>query len=74
VDNHDVVVIGSGHNALIAAAYLARAVTLPGFRHDVYSVAHPPVRVRPNQRLTARRHGQHGHHGRDTVRSGYGLA
>jgi phytoene dehydrogenase-like protein len=25
VDNHDVVVIGSGHNALIAAAYLASA-------------------------------------------------
>jgi phytoene dehydrogenase-like protein len=58
----EVVVIGSGHNALITAAYLARAgrsvlilekndrpgglvrteeLTLPGFKHDVYSAAHP---------------------------------
>ena len=62
MDSYDVVVIGSGHNALIAAAYLARAgksvlvlenndrigglvrteeLTLPGFKHDVYSSAHP---------------------------------
>src|SRR4051812_14273602 len=59
---HDVVIVGSGHNALITAAYLARAgrsvlvlekndrpgglvrteeLTLPGFKHDVYSAAHP---------------------------------
>jgi phytoene dehydrogenase-like protein len=59
---YDVVVVGSGHNALITAAYLARAgrsvlvlekndrpgglvrteeLTLPGFKHDVYSAAHP---------------------------------
>ena len=58
----DVIFIGSGHNALIAAAYLARAgwsvlvlerndrpgglvrteeLTLPGFKHDVYSSSHP---------------------------------
>src|SRR5262245_53548732 len=58
----DVVVVGSGHNALVTAAYLARAgrsvlilekndrpgglvrteeLTLPGFKHDVYSAAHP---------------------------------
>ncbi|MEP6617929.1 MAG: NAD(P)/FAD-dependent oxidoreductase [bacterium] len=58
----DAVVIGSGHNALVTAAYLARAgwsvivlekndrpgglvrtdeLTLPGFKHDVYSAAHP---------------------------------
>jgi phytoene dehydrogenase-like protein len=58
----DAIFIGSGHNALIAAAYLARAgwsvlvleqhdrpgglvrteeLTLPGFKHDVYSSAHP---------------------------------
>lgn len=61
-EQYDAVIIGSGHNALIAAAYLARAgwsvlvleqndrpgglvrtqeLTLPGFRHDVYSSAHP---------------------------------
>src|SRR5215218_2525698 len=59
---YDVVIVGSGHNALITAAYLARAgwsvlvleqndqpgglvrteeLTLPGFKHDVYSAAHP---------------------------------
>jgi phytoene dehydrogenase-like protein len=59
---YDAVVIGSGHNALVTAAYLARAgwgvlvlekndrpggllrtaeLTLPGFKHDVYSAAHP---------------------------------
>jgi phytoene dehydrogenase-like protein len=58
----DAVFIGSGHNALVAAAYLARAgqsvlvlerndrpgglvrtdeLTLPGFKHDTYSAAHP---------------------------------
>ncbi|HEX6291249.1 MAG TPA: NAD(P)/FAD-dependent oxidoreductase [Herpetosiphonaceae bacterium] len=62
MDSFDAVFIGSGHNALIAAAYLARAgwsvlvlerndrpgglvrteeLTLPGFKHDVYSSAHP---------------------------------
>lgn len=62
MDTFDAVFIGSGHNALIGAAYLARAgwsvlvlerndrvgglvrteeLTLPGFRHDVYSSAHP---------------------------------
>ncbi|HEU4328153.1 MAG TPA: NAD(P)/FAD-dependent oxidoreductase [Roseiflexaceae bacterium] len=60
--SYDAIFIGSGHNALVAAAYLARAgwsvlvlekhdrpgglvrteeLTLPGFRHDVYSSAHP---------------------------------
>jgi phytoene dehydrogenase-like protein len=59
---YDALFIGSGHNALIAAAYLARAgrsvlvlerndrpgglvrtdeLTLPGFKHDTYSAAHP---------------------------------
>lgn len=59
---YDAVIIGSGHNALITAAYLARAgwsvlvlekndrpggllrteeLTLTGFKHDVYSAAHP---------------------------------
>jgi phytoene dehydrogenase-like protein len=58
----DAIFIGSGHNALITAAYLARAgwsvlvlerndrpgglvrteeLTLPGFKHDTYSAAHP---------------------------------
>ena len=58
----DAVFIGSGHNALVAAAYLARAgrsvlvlerndrpgglvrtdeLTLPGFKHDTFSAAHP---------------------------------
>ncbi len=62
MSQYDAVMIGSGHNALITAAYLARAgwsvlvlerndrpgglvrteeLTLPGFRHDVYSAAHP---------------------------------
>ena len=60
--NWDVILIGSGHNALITAAYLTRAgrsvlileandrpgglvrteeLTLPHFKHDVYSAAHP---------------------------------
>ncbi len=59
---YDAVMIGSGHNALITAAYLARAgwsvlvleqndrpgglvrteeLTLPGFKHDTFSAAHP---------------------------------
>jgi phytoene dehydrogenase-like protein len=58
----DYIIIGSGHNALIAAAYLTKAgrsvlvlekndrpgglvrtdeLTLPGFKHDTYSAAHP---------------------------------
>ncbi|WP_223590618.1 phytoene desaturase family protein [Neobacillus bataviensis] len=58
----DTILIGSGHNSLITAAYLARAgrsvlvlekndrpggflrteeLTLPGFKHDVFSAAHP---------------------------------
>jgi phytoene dehydrogenase-like protein len=62
MDSFDAIFIGSGHNALVAAAYLARAgwsvlvlerndrpgglvrteeLTLPGFKHDVYSSAHP---------------------------------
>jgi phytoene dehydrogenase-like protein len=62
VERFDAVFVGSGHNALITAAYLARAgwsvlvlekndrpgglvrteeLTLPGFKHDVYSAAHP---------------------------------
>jgi phytoene dehydrogenase-like protein len=62
VERYDAVFVGSGHNALITAAYLARAgwsvlvlekndrpgglvrteeLTLPGFKHDVYSAAHP---------------------------------
>ncbi|GAA5179932.1 NAD(P)/FAD-dependent oxidoreductase [Rugosimonospora acidiphila] len=80
LDGHDVVVIGSGHNALVAAAYLARAgrdvvvlerndrpgglvrteeLTLPGYRHDVYSSAHPlllagPIWAELGEDLTAR--------------------
>jgi phytoene dehydrogenase-like protein len=62
VERYDAVFVGSGHNALITAAYLARAgwsvlvlekndrpgglvrtdeLTLPGFKHDTYSAAHP---------------------------------
>ncbi|MGW1073324.1 phytoene desaturase family protein [Streptomyces sp. NPDC002537] len=62
MQSHDAVVVGSGHNALVTAAYLARAgwdvavlegndrpgglvrteeLTVPGFRHDTYSSAHP---------------------------------
>lgn len=58
----DYIIVGSGHNALIAAAYLTKAgrsvlvlekndrpgglvrteeLTLPGFKHDTYSAAHP---------------------------------
>lgn len=65
---YDVIMIGSGHNALIAAAYLTRAgrtvlvlekndrpggflrteeLTLPGFKHDVYSAAHPLLLTGP---------------------------
>lgn len=66
--SYDAVVVGSGHNALITAAYLARAgrgvlvlerndrpgglvrtdeLTLPGFRHDTYSTAHPLLLTGP---------------------------
>jgi phytoene dehydrogenase-like protein len=62
MQGYDAVIVGSGHNALVAAAYLARAgwgvlvlegndrpgglvrtdeLTLPGFRHDNFSAAHP---------------------------------
>ncbi len=62
MDKFDAVFIGSGHNALVAAAYLARSgrsvlvlerndrpggfvrtdeLTLPGFKHDTFSAAHP---------------------------------
>jgi len=62
METYDVILIGSGHNALTAAAYLTRSgrsvlvlerndrpgglvrtdeLTLPGFKHDVYSSAHP---------------------------------
>ncbi|GHO84915.1 phytoene desaturase family protein [Dictyobacter formicarum] len=62
METYDVILIGSGHNALVAAAYLTRSgrsvlileqndrpgglvrtdeLTLPGFKHDVYSAAHP---------------------------------
>ena len=62
MEKFDAVFIGSGHNALVAAAYLARAgrsvlvlerndrpggfvrtdeLTLPGFKHDTFSAAHP---------------------------------
>ncbi|MFD9962120.1 phytoene desaturase family protein [Amycolatopsis sp. NPDC058986] len=62
MDSWDAVIIGSGHNALVAGAMLARdgwsvlvleerdrpgglvrteELTLPGFRHDVFSSAHP---------------------------------
>lgn len=59
---YDAIFVGTGHNALVAAAYLARAgwgvlmlekndrpggfvrteeLTLPGFKHDTFSTAHP---------------------------------
>jgi phytoene dehydrogenase-like protein len=62
METYDTIVVGSGHNALVTAAYLTRAgrgvlvlerndrpgglvrtdeLTLPGFKHDVYSAAHP---------------------------------
>jgi phytoene dehydrogenase-like protein len=62
VNGYDAIVVGGGHNALLSAAYLAKAgwsvlvlerndrpgglvrtdeLTLPGFRHDTYSSAHP---------------------------------
>jgi phytoene dehydrogenase-like protein len=64
----DTIIIGSGHNALITAAYLSRAgrsvlvlekndrpggflrteeLTLPGFKHDVFSAAHPLLLTGP---------------------------
>ena len=62
MSTYDAVFVGTGHNALVAAAYLARAgwsvlmlerndrpggfvrteqLTLPGFKHDTFSSAHP---------------------------------
>ncbi len=62
METYDAILIGSGHNALIAAAYLTRSgrsvlmlekndrpgglvrtdeLTLPGFKHDVFSASHP---------------------------------
>src|SRR5215831_15382950 len=62
METYDIILIGSGHNALITAAYVTRAgrsalvlekndrpggylrteaLTLPGFKHDVYAAAHP---------------------------------
>lgn len=62
MEKFDAIFVGSGHNSLVAAAYLARAgwsvlvleandrpggmvrtdeLTLPGFRHDTFSSAHP---------------------------------
>ncbi len=58
---HDVIIVGAGHNSLVAGIFLARAgmkvtiyehaatpggavateeVTLPGFRHDLFSAGH----------------------------------
>ncbi|MGH4025973.1 MAG: phytoene desaturase family protein [Pseudonocardiaceae bacterium] len=65
---HDVIVVGGGHNGLTAAAYLAKAgldvlvleakeyvgggvitreATLPGFRHDLHSIAHIFIQGNP---------------------------
>lgn len=62
MSSYDAIFVGTGHNALVAAAYLARAgwsvlmlerndrpggfvrteeLTLPGFKHDTFSSAHP---------------------------------
>ena len=62
METYDIIFIGSGHNALVTASYLARAgrsvlmleqndrpgglartdeLTLPGFKHDVFSSVHP---------------------------------
>ena len=65
---HDVIIVGGGHNGLTAAAYLAKAgldvlvleakeyvgggvitreATLPGFRHDLHSIAHIFIQGNP---------------------------
>src|SRR3970040_118499 len=50
--SYDVVTIGSGHNGLVAAAYLwggvvTRELTVPGFRHDQHSMAHIFIQANP---------------------------
>lgn len=68
MEQHNVVVIGGGHNGLIVAAYLAKAgldvcvverqdkvgggaitreLTLPGFKHDPFSVLHAVISGNP---------------------------
>ena len=68
MNSYDAIFVGAGHNALVAAAYLARAgwsvlllerndrpggfvrtdeLTLPGFKHDTYSSAHPLLVASP---------------------------
>ena len=68
MEKHDIVIIGGGHNGLVAAAYLSRAgldvcvvesqdkcgggviteeLTLPGFKHDTFSVDHGIIQANP---------------------------
>ena len=68
MSGYDAIFVGAGHNALVAAAYLAREgwsvlvlerndrpggfvrtdeLTLPGFKHDTYSSAHPLLVASP---------------------------
>ncbi|MCL5735773.1 MAG: NAD(P)/FAD-dependent oxidoreductase [Actinobacteria bacterium] len=65
---HEIIVVGGGHNGLVAAAYLAKAgldvlvverqakcgggvlteeLTVPGFRHDVFSSDHALIQANP---------------------------
>ena len=65
---HDVIVVGAGHNGLIVAGYLAKSglnvqvverldyigggcitkeVTLPGFKHDLFSIGHVLIQANP---------------------------